>query len=126
MATCRAIFTDIFSWVQEVAGLWHSGNTFYCFLVTNCWCPLLFCSGRARSCQVIKVSQIYSPDLQVILLPPMLREVPYWYCRHYASILSVFKEVLRHPPTHNIFALPSFQRPVFKVNLVHLNPKARH
>jgi hypothetical protein len=40
-------------------------------------------------------------------MPPMLRQVPYWYSRYHDTVMSVFEDVFRSSTVESVYVLPS-------------------
>jgi hypothetical protein len=54
-----------------------------------------------------------------MIVPPMLRQIPFWYARWYNSILLVFNESFHQPQISGVMILPSFPDPVYLPDCVH-------
>jgi len=54
----------------------------------------------------------------------MPRKQPAWYDRWYGSIMLVFESVFQHPHISNTFVLPSFLRPQYGADRIHLTEKS--
>ncbi len=56
-------------------------------------------------------------------MPPMLRKMPYWYHRHFDTVLCAFEDVFMQP-IPQLFALPAFANPDTIPDGIHLTPNS--
>jgi hypothetical protein len=54
-----------------------------------------------------------------MIVPPMMRQIPFWYCRWYNSILLAFNDHFHLPDLSGVVVLPSFPDPVYDTDCVH-------
>jgi hypothetical protein len=50
----------------------------------------------------------------------MLRQIPYWYARHYDTVMMMFEEVMRSTSVASVYVLPSPPMLPFSPDCVHL------
>jgi hypothetical protein len=54
-----------------------------------------------------------------MIVPPMIRQIPFWYARWYNSLLLVFNDTFHQPHIAGVVVLPSFPDPVYDTDCVH-------
>ena len=62
------------------------------------------------------------PDRFVFVSPPMYRSTPVWYREGLAEILSLFSQIFSADRPDGLILLPSFPKPDFQADGVHLTP----
>ncbi len=60
-----------------------------------------------------------------MIVPPMLRQIPFWYARWYNSIMMVFNSSFHQPQISGVVTLPSFLDPVYVPYCVHFTEECR-
>ena len=54
-----------------------------------------------------------------MIVPPMMRQIPFWYCRWYNSIMLAFNDHFHSPDLSGVMVLPSFPDPIYDADCVH-------
>jgi hypothetical protein len=54
-----------------------------------------------------------------MIVPPMIRQIPFWYFRWYNSIMLAFNDHFHLPDLSGVVVLPSFPDPLYDTDCVH-------